>query len=67
MRPLAPHEVVLIALLEVVLGPIWTWLWTGEMIPAATLQGGCVVLAALAINAWLGRPAPMASERAAPA
>ncbi|HEY0877274.1 MAG TPA: EamA family transporter [Zeimonas sp.] len=67
VRPLAPHEVALIALLEVVFGPIWTWLWAGEVIPAATLQGGFVVLAALVLNALLGRAAPVAPERAAPA
>lgn len=52
-RHLAPHEVALIALLEVVLGPIWAWLGAGEAIGAATLQGGAVVLAALAGNEWL--------------
>jgi drug/metabolite transporter (DMT)-like permease len=57
-RHLAPHEVSLIALLEVVLGPIWAWLWAGEAMGAATLQGGLVVLAALVGNELLvGRPA----------
>jgi len=65
VRPLAPHEVALIALLEVVFGPIWTWLWAGEEIPAATLQGGLVVRGARVVNARLGRPA--AAARAAPA
>ena len=60
-RHLAPQEIALIALLEVVLGPIWSWLGAGEAIPAATVQGGLVVVAALAADAWLGSvrlPAP---------
>jgi drug/metabolite transporter (DMT)-like permease len=53
-RYLAPYEVALIALLEVVLGPIWAWLGAGEAIGIATLQGGLVVLAALLLNVFLG-------------
>jgi len=57
-RHLAPHEIALIGLLEVVLGPIWAWLGAGEAIGAATIQGGALVLAALALNAWWqNRPA----------
>lgn len=48
---LAPHEVALIALLEVVLGPLWTWMGAGEALPMATLQGGLVIIAALVGNA----------------
>jgi hypothetical protein len=50
--------VALIALLEVVLGPVWTWLGAGEAIPAATVQGGLVVLAALVGNELFGRATP---------
>ncbi len=53
-RHLAPHEVSLIALLEVVLGPLWAWLGAGEAVGIATLQGGMVVLAALLFNVFLG-------------
>jgi len=53
-RHLAPQEIALIALLEVVLGPIWAWLGAGEVIPVATMQGGLIVIAALAADAWLG-------------
>lgn len=62
-RSLAPHEVALIALLEVVFGPIWAWIGAGEAMPMATIQGGLVVLAALAGNALVERqvavPAPV--------
>ncbi len=49
-RHLAPAEVALLTLLEVVLGPIWAWLGVGERPPAATLAGGGVVLLAIAGN-----------------
>jgi len=65
VRSLAPHEIALIALLEVVLGPIWAWLWADEAISAATLQGGLVVLVALVVNALLGRSAAAPPGRAA--
>ncbi len=55
VRHLAPHEVALIALLEVVLGPIWSWLGAGEPISRATVQGGLIVVAALVGNELLGR------------
>ena len=63
VRHLAPHEVALISLLEVVLGPIWAWLGAGEAMPAATMQGGVIVLAALVGDTLLSRRnrAPAAS------
>lgn len=63
VRHLAAHEVALLALLEVVLGPVWVWIGAGEAMPAATIQGGLVVLAALALDA-ISRPAA-AAKRAA--
>ncbi len=53
-RHLSPHEVALIALLEVILGPLWAWLGAGEAMAAATIQGGLLVLAALVANELLG-------------
>ena len=47
---LAPHEIALLGLLEVVLGPLWAWLGAGEQPSGATLQGGALVLIALALN-----------------
>lgn len=64
-RSLAPQEVALIALLEVVFGPIWAWLGAGEAMPAATIQGGLVVLTALVANAVFGRGAPRVRIQAA--
>ena len=50
---LAAHEIALIALLEIVLGTLWTWAWGGEALNAATVQGGIVVLTALVGNELL--------------
>lgn len=49
-RHLSAPEISLLALLEVVLGPLWAWLGAGEVPAAATLGGGLLVLAALAAN-----------------
>jgi drug/metabolite transporter (DMT)-like permease len=49
-RTLPAPEIALLGLLEVVLGPLWAWLGAGEAPAAATLTGGAVVLAALALN-----------------
>jgi len=49
-RHLAPTEVALLALLEVLLGPLWAWLGAGEVPAASTLSGGAVVLVALLLN-----------------
>jgi drug/metabolite transporter (DMT)-like permease len=50
-RHLAATEVALIALLEVVLGPLWAWLGAGEVPAPTTVLGGALVLLALAGNA----------------
>lgn len=49
-RTLTAPEIALLALLEVVLGPLWTWLGAGEVPAGSTLAGGAIVLAALAGN-----------------
>jgi drug/metabolite transporter (DMT)-like permease len=50
-RLIPAAEVALITLLEVVLGPLWVWLVRSERPGVATLVGGVVVLAAVAIQA----------------
>lgn len=49
-RTLTAPEIALLALLEVVLGPLWTWLGAGEVPAGTTLLGGAIVLTALAGN-----------------
>ena len=49
-RSLSAPELSLLALLEVLLGPIWAWLGAGEVPANATLMGGAVVLMTLVFN-----------------
>jgi drug/metabolite transporter (DMT)-like permease len=49
-KSLSAPEISLLALLEVLLGPLWAWLGAGEAPAQATLVGGAVVLAALVFN-----------------
>ena len=51
---LAPAEVGLLGLLEVVFGTLWAWIGAGETPAASTLIGGAMVLAALAGNEAFG-------------
>lgn len=44
LRRVEAHSASLIALLETVLNPLWTFLVIGERVPAATLAGGPLVL-----------------------
>ena len=50
MKNLSAPEVSLLALLEVLLGPLWAWLGAGEVPAQETLIGGAVVMAALVFN-----------------
>ncbi len=49
-RSLAAPELSLLALIEVVLGPLWAWLGAGETPLPQTLVGGAIVVAALVGN-----------------
>ncbi len=49
-RSVAAARVSLLLMTEVVLAPLWVWIWPGETPGAATLVGGGVVLAAVV---WL--------------
>ncbi len=61
-RLLPPAEVALIALIEVVLSPLWVWLAYAERPARATLVGGAIVLVAVVIQVTApngpGRPGP---------
>ena len=52
-RYLSPQETALLALLEVVFGPLWAWIGAGERPADATLHGGALILAALVTNELL--------------
>jgi drug/metabolite transporter (DMT)-like permease len=62
-RVLKAPEVSLLALLEVVFGILWPWLWASEAPGAEVLTGGSVVLAALVINEMLGWRSRASSPR----
>jgi drug/metabolite transporter (DMT)-like permease len=49
-RHLSATEIALLALLEVVLGPLWAWLGAGEVPAPSTFFGGALVLSALLLN-----------------
>jgi drug/metabolite transporter (DMT)-like permease len=54
-RVLAPPEMSLLALLEVLFGIGLAWWGAGEAPSIEVIQGGMLVLGALVINEWLGR------------
>ncbi|MGQ0664741.1 MAG: DMT family transporter [Pseudomonadota bacterium] len=54
IRHLSAPEVGLLALLEVILGPLWVWLGIGEQPSALALAGGLIVVAAVVANQLLG-------------
>jgi drug/metabolite transporter (DMT)-like permease len=49
-RLIPAGEVALITLLEIVLGPLWVWLFLSEGPSAATLAGGLIVLGAVLVQ-----------------
>ena len=53
-RSLPAAELALLSLAEVLLGPLWVWLFLGETASVNTLIGGAVLLAAIAGNALSG-------------
>jgi drug/metabolite transporter (DMT)-like permease len=58
-RSLPAAELALLSLAEVLLGPLWVWLFLGEMVSSNTLIGGMVLLAAImgnALSGWKRKP-----------
>lgn len=54
-RSLPAAELALLSLAEVLLGPLWVWLFLGETASINTLIGGVVLLIAIAGNAVSGK------------
>ena len=54
-RSLPAAELALLSLAEVLLGPLWVWMFLGETATANTLIGGTVLLVAIAGNALSGK------------
>jgi drug/metabolite transporter (DMT)-like permease len=61
-RLIPAGEMALITLLEIVLGPLWVWVFLGERPPTATLLGGAIVLGAVLLEA---RTQPASAQPAA--
>ena len=62
---LAAPELALLGLLEVIMGPLWSWLGAGEVPAGSTLVGGAIVLAALVANELVAKS--QLSEKRKPA
>lgn len=54
-RSLPAAELTLLSLAEVLLGPLWVWLFLGETATVNTLIGGAVLLMAIVGNALSGK------------
>ncbi len=63
-RVIAAADLTLLALIEVLLAPMWVFLFLGETASVATFVGGGVLLAAVALNAVMGTRAQMAQTLA---
>ena len=40
-------QISLLLMTEVVLSPVWVWIWPGEVPATATLVGGAIILASV--------------------
>ena len=54
-KSLPATQLALLSLAEVLLGPLWVWLFLGEVISEQTIFGGLILFAALIFNAALGQ------------
>jgi drug/metabolite transporter (DMT)-like permease len=61
-RLIPAGEVALITMLEIVLGPLWVWVFLSEQPSTATLVGGAIVLGAVVLEA---RTEPASAQPAA--
>jgi drug/metabolite transporter (DMT)-like permease len=61
-RLIPAGEVALITMLEIVLGPVWVWVFLSERPSTATLAGGAIVLGAVLLEA---RTVPASAQPAA--
>lgn len=62
-RSLKAPEVSLLALLEVIFGILWAWIWAAEEPGSEVLLGGSLVIAALVTNELLGWRSRTATPR----
>jgi len=65
-RVVPAAELALLSMTEVLLGPLWVWIFIGETVSFYTLLGGAVLLLAIAGNALSGlrrKPIPVIQMR----
>lgn len=53
-RVVPASELALLAMIEIVLAPVWGWLVLGEVPGLVVLQGGALIMAAIVLNAVSG-------------
>lgn len=58
LKRIPAGRAALLGLLELVLGPVWVWLFDGEKPDDLTLLGGIIVIGAAAANVWLDSRRP---------
>lgn len=58
LKRIPAGRAALLGLLELVLGPVWVWLFDGERPDDLTLLGGIIVIGAAAANVWLDSRRP---------
>jgi drug/metabolite transporter (DMT)-like permease len=61
-RVVPAGELVLLSMTEVLLGPVWVWIFIGETVSFYTLLGGAILMLAIAGNAISGlrrKPVPI--------
>lgn len=51
-------DIAMVMILEVVLAPLWVWLFVGEPAPVLALGGGAIVVGALALNGFASYESP---------
>jgi drug/metabolite transporter (DMT)-like permease len=64
LKRIPAAQAALLGLLELVLGPVWVWLFDGERPDDLTLIGGVIVIGAAAANVWLDSRQLRLRERA---
>ncbi|WP_040491860.1 DMT family transporter [Ilumatobacter nonamiensis] len=62
-RSVPAAKVPLLLMTEVVLAPLWVWIWPGEVPSVATLVGGAIILGAVIWLVLVSRDAPAPRSR----
>ena len=66
-RSVPAAKIPLLLMTEVVLAPLWVWIWPGEAPNGATLLGGAVILGSVAWLATMSRTVPVSAPSSAAA